>query len=799
MLAKKYEPEQAETRWQQFWEDKGIYKFDPKSKKPVYSVDTPPPTLSGRMHIGHAFSYIQQDIVIRFHRMLGKNIFYPFGTDNNGLPTERMVEQEKKVKSSKMERKKFIELCNKVVSEKRPELIADWKKIGISADFNIVYSTIDDHCRRISQRSFIGLYNKDRVYRKRTPFMWCPECQTAIAQVEMKDKEKHSQFVYIKFDTSLGETITIATTRPELMPACVAVHVHPEDKRYKKFIEAKAIIPFFNREVKIYENKDVDMDFGSGAVYHCTFGDMEDARWIEEFDIEPVEIMNKDGTLNEKAGKYQGMKSPEARKAVIKDMEAAGRIEKIETIKHVVNTHERCDSEIEILMTDQWFIKYLDLKDRFLKNGAELKWHPEHMKNRLDNWIKGLKWDWCISRQRYYGVAFPVWYCKKCGETILANEEHLPVDPMDDSPEEKCRCGSSDFEPEKDVMDTWATSSMTPQLSIELMDKNIQKKLFPMSLRPQAHDIISFWLFNTLVKSQLHTGKNPWKDVMISGWVLDPHGKKMSKSKGNVIEPREIIKKYPVDAMRYWASSSSLGEDRPFKEKDFVTGVKLMQKIWNASVFVSMNAEEKPLNPKTTADKWIVSEMNKTIEEATAAFNEYNFSHASELAKNFFRQLFCDFYLEMAKDRIYNPKEYSKEEIESMKSTLYHVLLNSMKLLAPVFSHITEEIYQNYFKNFEKTESIHITKWPEAGKMDEKSLEIGSKAVNIITAIRKYKTEKGMSMNEPLENVKISDSSVEPILKEIQKTMKINRIEIGEASEIDAEGIKIDINKKVTS
>ncbi|MBI5347369.1 MAG: valine--tRNA ligase [Candidatus Aenigmarchaeota archaeon] len=793
MLPKKYEPEKAETKWQQFWEDKGIYRFDPDSEKPVYSVDTPPPTLSGKMHIGHAFSYIQQDIVIRFHRMLGKNVFYPFGTDNNGLPTERMVEQEKKVKSSKMERKKFIELCSKVVNEKRPAFIADWKKIGISADFNIVYSTIDEHCRRISQRSFIELYKSGRTYRKRTPFMWCPECQTAIAQVEMKDKEKHSQFVYIKFDTSLGETITIATTRPELMPACVAVHVHPDDKRYKKFIGAKATIPFFGRDVKIYANKDADMSFGSGAVYHCTFGDMEDAKWIEEFGIEPVEIMNKDGTLNEKAGKYRGMKSAEARKAVIKDLEATGRLEKTEPITHIVNTHERCESEIEILMTDQWFIKYTDMKKQFLQNGSELNWYPEHMKNRYDNWVQGLKWDWCISRQRYYGVPFPVWYCKKCGNIILAETEELPVDPLHDKPGKKCKCGSSAFEPEKDVMDTWATSSLTPQLAIELMDKKIRKKLFPMSLRPQGHDIISFWLFNTLVKSQLHYKKNPWKDVMISGWVLDPHGKKMSKSMGNVIDPRDIMKKYPVDAMRYWASSSSLGEDRPFKEKDFVTGVKLMQKIWNASVFVSMNGEKKALEPKTVTDKWIISEMNKTIEEATVAFSEYRFSYATDVAKNFFRQMFCDFYLETAKDRIYNEKNYSKEEIESMRATLYHVLLNSLKMLAPVLSHITEEIYQTYFRKYEKEESIHISQWPKAGVIDKKALETGRKMVTVISAIRKYKTENNMAMNHLLKKVTVSDRSLEPVLKDIQTTMKIGDISIGKAEQIDAEGIKIDV------
>ncbi len=316
-----------------------------------------------------------------------------------------------------------------------------------------------------------------------------------------------------------------------------------------------------------------------------------------------------------------------------------------------------------------------------------------------------------------------------------------------------------------------------------------------MSLRPQAHDIISFWLFNTLAMSQLHSGKNPWKDVMISGWVLDPHGKKMSKSKGNIIDPDSVLKKYPVDALRYWASSSSLGEDRPFQEKDFVTGVKLIQKIWNAAVFVSMNADAKKAAPKTPADRWIIGEMNKAIEEAAHAFNEYRFSHATDAAKNFFRQKFCDFYLEMAKDRIYNAKNYSKEELESLKSTLYIVLLNSIKMLAPALSHVTEEIYQQYFREHEGAESIHISKWPEAGEIYEEAVATGRKAAAVISALRKYKTDNNMAMNEPLKDVIVSDASLKPMLRDIQNTMKIEKIAVGKASQLDAEGIKIDVKK----
>src|SRR3989344_7795024 len=428
-VPKHYDAKVSEVKLQKFWEDNKIYSFNPKSKKEVYSIDTPPPTVSGKMHIGHSFSYSQQDFIARFQRMSGKSVFYPFGTDDNGLATERMIEKMKNVKGQFMKRKEFVELCLKTLEEIRPDFIYDWKRLGISADFSIFYTTIDKHCQKISQKSFIELYRDGRIYRKRSPFMWCPECQTAIAQVELKDSERDSKLVYMKFDTSVGEKITIATTRPELLPACVAVHVHPDDERYKKFIGANAKIPFSDREVKIESNKDVAMDFGSGVVYHCTFGDMDDVKWLEEYKLEAIEIVNKDGTLNEKAGMFNGLKVKKAREAVINALQDEGRIEKIEPINHVANVHERCETDIEILMTDQWFIKYLELKEEFVKFGSSIKWHPEHMKSRYINWINGLKWDWCISRQRHFGIPIPVWYCKKCGSTIIADEKKLPVDP----------------------------------------------------------------------------------------------------------------------------------------------------------------------------------------------------------------------------------------------------------------------------------------------------------------------------------------------------------------------------------
>ena len=758
-IPKTYNPKESEIKWLEFWEKEKIYAFDPESKAEIFSVDTPPPTVSGKMHLGHSFSYTQQDFVVRFQRMLGKNIFYPFGVDDNGLATERMIEKMKNVKGQFMQRQEFVKLCYKTAEEIRNDFVYDWKRIGVSADFNIFYSTINIHSQKISQRSFIEIYKIGRIYRKKDQFIWCPECQTAIAQVEMKDNERESKLVYMKFDTSLNAQITIATTRPELLPACVAIYIHPEDKRYKKFIGAKAKIPFSNREVAITANNDVDMNFGSGVVYHCTFGDMDDVKWMEEFNIEPIEILNKDGTLNEKAGSFKGLHVKKAREAVIKALQEENSIDKLEQIKHVVNVHERCETDIEILTTEQWFIKYLDLKDEFIKYGRKIKWYPEHMRVRYENWINGLKWDWNISRQRHFGIPIPVWYCKKCSAIIVADEKQLPVDPLVNKPSRKCKCGSNEFVGEKDVLDTWATSSLTPDIAMELFkDKKIYNKLFPMSLRAQAHDIITFWLFNTVVKSYFHHKDVPWYNVMISGWALDPKGKKMSKSKGNVIEPREMIEKYSADCLRFWAAGSKLGDDMPFQEKDLVTGQKFTTKIWNASKFAFMHLAdykgEKPAKLETM-DKWILSKLSRVLKESTQSFMNYEYSHTKLETETFFWHTFCDNYLELIKDRCYNADKRGKEAKLSAQYGLYYTLLTIIKLMAPIMPFITEELYQIYYRNYEKSKSIHLTKWPSIDMIDEHAEHIGDFVVKVIEFVRKHKSEKQLSLKTPLKRLTI--------------------------------------------
>ncbi|MBI4151325.1 valine--tRNA ligase, partial [Candidatus Woesearchaeota archaeon] len=646
-----YEPREAEVRWLTHWEQHKIFAFDPDKKGAIFSIDIPPPTFSGKMHIGHAFSYSQQDIIARYQRMRGKNVFFPFGTDDNGLPTERLVEKTKGVKGSKMERQAFIKLCETTLKESLPEFIFSWKRIGISCDFNYTYSTISDHARRIAQWSFLDLHKKGRAYRKEAPALWCPQCATAISQVECQDVEKASTFNDIIFKVD-GKDVVIATTRPELLPACVAVFAHPNDDRYKKLIGKQATVPLFNVQVPIKSDERVDPTKGTGIVMCCTFGDQTDIAWYLAYNLPLKQAISPFGKMTPLAGAYEGKNIHDTRKAVLADLKTAGLLVGQKPISHAVKVHERCQTEIEIVNSKQWFIKYLDLRDDMLQWGAEVTWHPAFMKHRLDNWIKGLQWDWLISRQRFFGVPFPVWYCTKCQHEILADEKKLPVDPLkDQAPVNACpKCKSTELVAEKDVLDTWFTSSMTPQIATQLLPAAAQKRAFPMSIRPQAHEIISFWLFNSLVKSRLHYGVNPWKEALISGLVMDPLGEKMSKSKGNTIEPSVLIDKFSGDALRFWAGSAKLGEDVAFQEKELVTGKKFVTKLWNAVKFLSVHLEqfhpEKAKEATAPVDQWILDKLAKCVEESTSAMETYAYPQARASLMQFFWHDFCDNYLE---------------------------------------------------------------------------------------------------------------------------------------------------------
>jgi len=812
-IPKNYNPKEVEQKWQNYWEKNKIYKFDPKSKKKIYSIDTPPPTVSGKMHLGHSFSYSQMDFIARFKRMQGYNLFYPFGTDDNGLATERLIEKEKKVKAKEMSRKDFIKLCLTTLKTLRKEYLRDFKLIGLSCDWDIFYTTINDHCRKISQKSFIDLYKDKRAYRIKSPITICPHCNTAIAQVETEDKDKESTLNYIKAKLETGDYIIYATTRPELLPACVGITldkngtyvrakkdneiwiiskeafdrfkdewklVKKEEIKGKDIVNKIVTLPITNAKLTLLHDTEAKTEYGSGIVYWCTYGGVECLEYLERHpEIEPIHIMDLSG--KHILGPYKGLNSTEARKKVLKDLKDNNALVLMEKIKHTVNVHERCGTDIEYVSTEQWFIKYLDLKNKFLKAGGKLNWHPDYMKHRLYNWIKGLKWDWCISRQRFFGVPFPVWYCKSCGEVILADEKDLPVDPLKNKPK-KCKCGSKEFIPEKDVLDTWATSSMTPQIAASLFPK-VYDKLYPMSLRPQAHDIITFWLFNTMVKSQLHNNINPWKDVVISGWALDPKGKKMSKSKGNVIEPQEMMGKYSADSLRFWAASTKLGEDSSFQEKELISGQKFSTKLWNASKFSFMHLKEyKPKKPKNleTIDKWILIKLNKIIKDSTKSFENYEYSKTKADVENFFWNTFCDHYLEIIKDRLYNADKRGIKGKKSAQFTLYHSLLAILKLMSPIIPHITEEIYQLYFKKHEKQESIHISEWPTQFKIvDKKTERIGDEFIQILNKVRKFKTQNKLPLKHEITLTIPNKNKLKDVLEDLKAVTKAKEIKQG--------------------
>ncbi|MFH0701839.1 MAG: valine--tRNA ligase [Candidatus Woesearchaeota archaeon] len=811
-LPQNYDPKVSEPKWQKYWQEKDIFTFNPKDKRPIYSIDTPPPTVSGKMHIGHAFSYTQEDFIARYKKMRGFNVYYPFGTDDNGLPTDKLVEKLKKVRSRDFERQEYIKLCNDTVKEIKPDFVQDWINIGMSCDFKSTYSTIDPYCVKTSQASFLDLYKKGLIYRRKEASMWCWQCQTAIAQAELDDVEEDSFFNFLIFKVKeTNQNLEIATTRPELLPACVAVFVHPEDARYKNLIGKHAIVPLFNHAVPILGDESANPEKGTGVLMICSYGDRFDAEAIKRFKLNPINSITKDGKMNEIAKEFNGLKIKEARDKIIEKLKELNLITKQNQIKHALNTHDKCGTPIEFLASEQWFINVLDHKQALKDRANEITWYPEHMKVRYDHWVENLNWDWCISRQRHFGVPFPLWYSKKTGEVILAEESQLPVDPLKDF-QKKLPAGhkKEDLVPEIDVMDTWATSSVTPQIiSNWIKDKNKKElkfeKLFPLDLRPQAHDIIRTWAFYTIVKSHYHHNSIPWKNIMVSGYVLDPKGEKMSKSKGNVVAPQEVIQKYSADGLRFWAGGSNLGDDLPYLEKDLVTGQKFITKLWNASKFGLMHLEDyTPHNkqkPTEMFDKWLLSKLQRLIKESTLSFEGYEYSKSKAEVEKFFWHTFCDQYMEIVKERLYNPQVRGIKERESAQLGVYSGILGVLKMIAPIMPHITEEIYQLYFAQKENLASIHLSKWPElnAKLIDDTAEEIGDVGIDIINVVRKFKSENKMSMKDELQEMTIiSDISdfqkkIKKIEADLKAVTKVKKLKFKGETSFESERFKLKI------
>ncbi|MHC4777617.1 MAG: valine--tRNA ligase [Planctomycetota bacterium] len=788
-LPKKYKATEVEERWAKTWDDEGIYRWNPDAPGPVYSVDTPPPYVSSdHLHIGHAMSYTQAEIIIRYRRMKGFNVFYPMGFDDNGLPTERHVEKKYKVDKAKVSPVDFIDLCLKetAIGEKTYEKL--WRALGISCDWSTLYTTINPLCRRIAQRSFIDLQHKGRMYRENAPAMWCPHCTTSLAQADMEDAEERSFMNDIAFGLPDGKEGVISTTRPELLGACVALYVNPHDERYSAIVGKRATVPIYGHEVPVKTSEAVAIDVGTGLMMVCTFGDADDVQKWREDHLDMRVILDKEGRFNELGGPLEGMTIKDGRKKIAEMLRESGALKKSDPIEHALNVHERCGTTVEFLPAPQWFVRLLNLKDDLLKRGEEMNWYPAYMKTHFDHWVEGLRWDWCISRQRYYGVPFPVWYCEKCSEPVLPPDDTLPVDPrVDPAPADKCdKCGHDAFTGEGDVMDTWMTSSLTPLINAKWGEKDDRTdRIYPMSLRPQAFEIIRTWLFYTTLKSHLHNDSIPFTDNMISGWGLDKKGKPFSKRSGSFVTSEEMVTKYSADGVRYWASGAGLGQNLRFFEDDVKAGHKIVVKLWNVARFTLPLVGEYDGGGTLTEifDRWILAELRDVTRSATEFFDRYEYSHTRTTVERFFWTRFCDNFLEIVKDRLYNHETRGAEARASGQEALRTAMRVILQLFAPIMPFVTEEIWR---KAFPGEGSIHVSSWPdfESLPQDEEAKEAGTAAVEILSIARRYKTESKTSLRTPVAAVAVEAPSrilslLEPAVPDLKAAAVADEVLLG--------------------
>lgn len=762
-LPKRYRPATTEPELVQEWEKSCVYHFDPDSERPIFSVDTPPPTVSGELHLGHVYSYSHADFIARFWRMKGHNVFYPIGFDDNGLPTERLVERELEIHARTVGRKTFTERCLEVSERAEEDYRALWKRLGLSFDWRYSYRTIDEHSRRAAQESFLRLYVDGRAYRRRAPTIWCPNCETAIAQAEVDDLELATEFVTVAFRLE-DATLPIATTRPELLSACVAVFVHPDDERAATLVGEEVTVPLYGQRVPILADGLVDPEKGSGVVMCCTFGDTTDVEWWYRYDLPLVEAIDRRGEMTAVAGEMAGMPAADARRHIIELLDDAGALLDRKSINHMVRVHERDDMPVEYLVTNQWFVHVLDRKQELLEFGERVVWHPEHMQHRYRSWVENLSWDWGISRQRYFGVPFPVWYCNDCGAIVPADSERLPIDPTEDDAPTCPECGGGSLTPEQDVMDTWATSSLSPAIAGRwLRDPDLFQRLRPYSMRPQAHEIIRTWAFYTMVKSLYHFDEIPWTDVVISGWGLAPEGnQKISKSRGGgPMSPLEMISRYSADAVRYWAASTGLGRDTVISEEKVEAGTRLVTKLWNVARFsqrfmAEMTGDYSAVEGElTAADRWILAATDRTVRAATRHFEDFDYAAARSDTEAFFWNDLADNYLEFAKGRLYNENAPGHA---AAVFALGYALRMVLKLLAPILPFVTEEIHRRLFATPHES-SIHRARWPrprESGGDDDTTLRTGEIMVDIATAVRRYKTANQIALGTPLLRLQVA-------------------------------------------
>jgi valyl-tRNA synthetase len=764
-----YNFKESEKRWSSFWNDERIFQYDFHSSKPTFSIDTPPRYASGKMHIGHAFHYSHIDIVARYHRLKGEEVFFPLCFDVNGMPIEVNVEKKYGIRMREYDRKEFIRLCEDFAEENIHSMISQFNSLGVSADPSLYFKTNSEMYRKFTQISFIRLFNKGLAYKGKHPVNWCPRCETAIAESEIVYEERDVFLNNIRFKGE-GFELIISTTRPELIPACVAVAVNPRDERYEKFIGKQVSLPIFGKKVSVIVDEDVLMDFGTGVDMICSVGDKADLKMMYRHSFPFLKSIDETGKMTEIAGKYSGLSAKEAQRKIIEDLKSSGEYVSSTRIKQNVGTCWRCSSPLEFLQKEQWFIKSIDFKDDLKKWAEDLEWHPEFMKKRLNDWIDSLSWDWVVSRQRYFATPIPVWECPN-GHSVVANEEQCYVDPLiEQPPVAECPVCHERLKGSEEVFDTWMDSSISPLFnSFYARDEKLFSKLYPMSLRPQGQDIIRTWAYYSLLRGNLLTNRNPWKSIMVDGNIMAPDGRPMHASWGNIIDPAILLEKYGADAFRYFTASCSPGEDTAFRERDLVRGQRLVNKIYNLVAFLEHykgkqtgKAELKPV------DHWILRELDRTLEQVDQAMKNYEFDHALRTVETFIWHQVADNYIEIIKHRI---------EDASTFENIYRILLSSIVLISPIFPFIAEDSYQRVFREREGKKSIFDLQFPAKVPFDENAAIDGETTVEAISRLRDLKVKEKISLSETISEVSIVASSKIQIDEEdVKGTIRAGKI-----------------------